>query len=277
METRPPFAFKELFTFLIGDMAKAVCGRSGEPQQQKATRAEAASHMILGFLPRDVIEGMLAGHCMMFHELMVDTVRHTLLGEMDTTRRATRSGIVEMDKCFARNLTRLEGYQRRPAEGQRDAQTAGTQAETEMVERTPRPVAPSGVASTSAVRDRAPAVETRVNPPVAEAPSQIMDDAQFAPEVIAACRANPAAMAAIDAGDAEAFALAMGIVMPGEADLAAAGGEAEGLDRQPPAVRQAVSAIPLPQAESAGVRALSPDIAVGLDAPAVTPGLVSGI
>jgi hypothetical protein len=52
------------------------------------------------------------------------------------------------------------------------------------------------------------------------------------PEAIAACRANPEAMAALDAGDPERFARAMGVDQPGEAYLAAAAGKGGVFDRQ---------------------------------------------
>jgi hypothetical protein len=44
------------------------------------------------------------------------------------------------------------------------------------------------------------------------------------PEVIAACQASPEVMAALDSGDAERFARAMGIKQPSDAFLAAAAG-----------------------------------------------------
>ena len=60
---------------------------AGETKDQQAARAVAATHMILGFFPRDVIEAMLAGRCVMFHELIVDSLRDTLRGEVDTSLR----------------------------------------------------------------------------------------------------------------------------------------------------------------------------------------------
>ena len=108
MDTAAEFGFKELFNYVIGEMAKAVSERNGETKQQQSTRSQAVVRMIMGFLPRDVIEAMLAGRCVMFHEVTTDSVRDTLRGEMDTMRRATRSGIVAMNKSFAGNLGLLE-------------------------------------------------------------------------------------------------------------------------------------------------------------------------
>src|SRR4051812_2415894 len=114
MQPNARFGFKELLTHMVSDMARAVSERNGEGSEQKLARLEAATHMILGFFPRDVIEAMLAGHCVIFHELTVDSVRDTLRGEIDTMRAHTRSNIVALDKCFGNNLTRLERYRNRP-------------------------------------------------------------------------------------------------------------------------------------------------------------------
>ena len=121
MDTQPAFGFKELLTCLIADMAKAISERNGETRQRQFTRSQAATAMILGFRPRDAIEAMLAGHCVMFHEVIVDSVRDTLRGELDTVRRGTRSNLVALNKSFAGNLGLLERYQLRPSEGSRDA------------------------------------------------------------------------------------------------------------------------------------------------------------
>ncbi len=263
MDTQPAFGFRELLNHVVGDMAKAVCERGGESKQQQFARYQATVHMIMGFLPRDVIEAILAGHCVMFHEMMTDSVRVTLRGEADGTRRATRGNIVAMDKVFGNNLARLERYQTRPAEGRRDApevlpSTAPNAAEPG--ERMPAPAepalspaahadaapiqvppmeAPQGLAPQGlAPQGLAPMAETRdvplrtaldaLPPHLREA----MIDYQPAPETIAACRANLEAMAALEAGDAERFAQAMGIDMPSEAYITAASTPGSPFDRK---------------------------------------------
>ena len=244
MDTRPAFGFKELFNHLVGDIAKAIAQRGGESKQQQITRSEAAIHMIMGFLPRDVVEAILAGHCVMFHELMVDTTRHTLLGEVEATRRATRSGIVAMDRAFANNLTRLEQYRLRPSDGRRDAPEAAP------VDAQPETVAPT---SDPVVETRPAVVATRDLP---TARPDHRDDATteatlyFSPsvEAIAACEANPEAMAALQAGDAERFAHAMGIDAPSGEFLAAAANSGSLFNRHASETRVAGAAPAEPKA-----------------------------
>ena len=258
----PAFGFKDLLTHIVGDVAQAVCERNGETKARQAGRSQAAVFTIMGFLPRDAIEAMLAGHCVMFHELMVDSVHDTLRGELDTTRRATRGGIVAMDRAFANNLSRLERYQLRPAEGRRDgaeaaptptpeAATPGARASGPVAE-PPRaavrtaadatPGAPGSVADKPAAQTSAaqtPATQTPASQtPASRSSASVTGTAGLfhpSPEAIAACRANPEAMAALEAGDPERFARALGIDQPAEAYLAAAAEKGSVFDRQGPA------------------------------------------
>jgi hypothetical protein len=270
MTTQPAFGFKELFAHVVGDMAKAICERNGETRQQQFARSEAAVHMIMGFLPRDVIEATLAGHCVMFHEVITDSVHDTLRGEVDTMRRGTRGNLVALNNAFWGNLDRLERYQLRLAEGRRDVPGVQTPDLGPEVRATPTPEpaaeapplaartqpAPAGTLHAPVQTPPAPAqtlhasAGTPVRAPVltpAQTPAQTMvaetRDVQahagaetiavrlpettvpYRPsaEAIAACRANPEAVAALDAGDPTRFARAMGIDMPSEAYLAAAG------------------------------------------------------
>jgi hypothetical protein len=134
MDPQPTFGIKELLTHVVADIAKAVGERSGESRQCNYDRTEAAARSIMAFQPRDVIEVMLAGNCMMFHEMIVDSVQATLRGEETATRRAARGNIVAMDKAFGNNLALLESYRTRQAA----ATPADAQTEVEIAERVRR-------------------------------------------------------------------------------------------------------------------------------------------
>jgi len=215
METQPEFGFKEPFTHLVGDMAKAVSQRPGETTQQQNARSQAATYVVMGLQPRDVIEAMLAGHCMMFHELLVDSMRNTICGEADPVRRATRASIVSINQAFDNCLSRLEYYQTRPSEGHRDAAGSASAPEVKSAagaarkQDTPARARPEmsspGIGTKPGARDLEATVVFK--------PSQ---------EAIDACIASPEAMAALDAGDPVRFARAMGIEEPCEAYITAA-------------------------------------------------------
>jgi hypothetical protein len=134
MDMQPLSGPEQLLVHIVSDMAQAVSQRRDEPQSRQLARAQAAAQTILAFLPVDAIEAMIAGRCVMLHELIVDSVQTTLRGELD----ATRSGIVAMDKAFGANLVRLEQYRARHTDSTADAAPAHARAETEIADRVHR-------------------------------------------------------------------------------------------------------------------------------------------
>jgi hypothetical protein len=141
MEMQTELGFQALFNHIVGGMAQALCDRPGETKEQQFARFQGASHTIMAFSPRDPIEAVLASRCVMFHELIVDSAHDTLHGEANPKLRAARGNIVAMDRAFGANLTRLEKYQTRKAEGRReslDAAAAGAVGEREIGDRVKR-------------------------------------------------------------------------------------------------------------------------------------------
>jgi hypothetical protein len=255
MDQQPAFSFRDLFRFVISDMVKAIAERDGEAQEQRFARSQAAAHMILGFSPRDVAEAMLAGHCVMLHEVMTANARTTLRGGDDAKQRGPRSNVIGLNKAFNDNLDRLERHQQRPAEGCRDAAkeqipvtpdsaSAPPTATTEPQPQ-PRPAAQgpnralrrqaaraemrAAAAESRAASRRPPATSSQTMPDRVAMPDQLPPDiAEIAarhsssPEAMAACKANPEAIAALQSGDPVGFARAMDIEHPCEAFLSAA-------------------------------------------------------
>jgi hypothetical protein len=236
MATSQQYGFNELFAHLIGEIAKSVCERSGETAQQQFARSQAAVHMIMGFLPRDVTEALLAGHSLVLHEMMLASVHDTLHGEADATRHATRSGLIAMNKEFNNNLALLARYQARPAAGRRDIAeprpdgviTAKTGATLTPAAATLKPAVPQAptpsqhTPAQSTQADTAGSVAQKELDWLAEHDPEARMQYHPSPAVLAACQANPEAMAAMAAGDPERWAKAMGIAIPDEAFLAAA-------------------------------------------------------
>jgi hypothetical protein len=94
--------------------------------------------MNMAFQPEDVIEAMIASHCVMFHELIVDSLHDTLIGEDPASRRPARSNIVAMDKAFGNNLARLEAYRTRRVEASHDIQPMPARDEADISDRVRR-------------------------------------------------------------------------------------------------------------------------------------------
>lgn len=239
MASTPEFGCNELFASVIGEIAKAVSERGGETAQQQLARSQAAVHMIMGFLPRDVVEALLAGHCVMLHETMLASVHDTLLGEADAMRRSTRSAVIAMNKEFNGNLGHLERYQARPVLARRDAPAVPPAEVTSSGTGTSVPPMPSGLPR-AVPEAPTPSTATQAVPPLPAQPNMVGSAAQNAldwlmehdpeatmeyhpsPAMLAECEANFEAMAALAAGDPERFAKALGIAIPAEAFLQAA-------------------------------------------------------
>lgn len=138
MDTQPASGIKDVIASIIGQVSAAVSQRAGESAQRQDDRDSAATDAIMAFQPRDAVEALLASHCLMFHELIVADVHRTLCGEDPATQRATRSGIVAMDKAFGANLTRLK--QRRTA-SLKETPPADDRTETDIADRIRRHLA----------------------------------------------------------------------------------------------------------------------------------------
>jgi hypothetical protein len=118
MPTQPEFSVKAVITYVIDDIAKAISEHQGEGKQNQSVRAGVATTMIEDFHPSDVVQVMLAGQCVMFHAVMINSIRETLRGELETMRHATRSNIVAMNRSFHMNLDRLDRCQMHAAASQ---------------------------------------------------------------------------------------------------------------------------------------------------------------
>jgi hypothetical protein len=224
MDTEPSFGFEHLVSFAVTEMATAVSVRYGESPAQQFARCQAAVHMVMGFQPRDATEVMLAGHCVMLHEVMTADIRDGLRGEAATNRRT----LIALNKAFNDDLDRLERYRQRPAEGKRDA--------PEVPPITASAAVPAAKPEVPSVKDfQANAVESADSPvpaklnraarrQAARAESRAVATASRAAsrQTVTNCRANPDAMAALAAGDPDCFARVLGIATPSAAFLAAA-------------------------------------------------------
>lgn len=214
--------FEACCTTIIGDMAKALCERNGETPEQRIVRGQAVIHMIMGFLPRDVIEVTLASHCVMFHELMVAGVHDAFCAEEAKVRRAELHGLIAMNKAFCGNLGHLARYQKRVAEGSHEA-----------------PAESQAASGAGTVAGRAAGAESAQDPGRAEAepvpsdPGKSSATCRPTDEAIAAGRDNAAA-AAIRSGDPVGFARAMGIGRPSADFLAAARAPGSPFDLEAP-------------------------------------------
>ncbi len=153
MQATQDMNFQDHFTHVIGEMAEAIAVRPNEDDAKRRRRAAAAVRSIMSYRPRDATEVMLAGHAVMYHEVIVDNIQRSLRGEPDQARRATRANIAAMDRAYLSSLRDLRLYQKRPDEGRRELPAARTEAE----DAPPRPAPAAQPAPVSKARPPVPA------------------------------------------------------------------------------------------------------------------------
>jgi hypothetical protein len=150
MDTTPTFGLQqEVLTHVISDMGQALGVRDGESREQWFARAQRSAQTILAFQPADAVEAMIASHCVMFHEMIVDTVQTMPHGATEATCRATRNSIVAMDRAFSNNLVRLRQHRAGRVAAAAEPPAAEAFAETEIADRMRRhqPDAPAEAAA----------------------------------------------------------------------------------------------------------------------------------
>ena len=123
----------DVFTHAVREMADAISDRPGETREQSLVRSQVATQMILGLAPRDLPEAMLAGHGIMFHALLTDSIRRAFQDESDTTRQNARRSnlgmIVALSRSFHRSLSKLEEYQSFPERSEAEPDAAKPEAD----------------------------------------------------------------------------------------------------------------------------------------------------
>jgi hypothetical protein len=112
----PPFGFDRLMTEMLRGFAETVADRSGETETQRYSRYQTAIFTVMAFLPRDALETMVAGQCLMLHHLSRDGTRDLLRGQPEMTRLRTRSQLIGIGRLFLKNLEQLIRLQARPIE-----------------------------------------------------------------------------------------------------------------------------------------------------------------
>jgi hypothetical protein len=132
MDTQPAYGIRNVIASIAGQVADSVSERPGESLQRRDDRKRTAVDTIMAFRPGDPVEAILSSHCVMFHEMIVADVHHTLCNEQRPTQRATRNGIVAMDKAFGANFTRLRQHR---APRPRQMQPGDGLAETDIADR----------------------------------------------------------------------------------------------------------------------------------------------
>jgi hypothetical protein len=177
MQASSEFGFGQLITELLRGLADAIADRPGETEAQRFARHQTAIFSVMAFMPRDAMETMLAGQCVMFDHLMRDAARDLLRNEAEPVKRRIRAQLTGLGRSFLRLLAEFRRLQSRT--GQQTAALPDA-----------RPVPPADAAqktlNTAAARPAAavsepPTAATGPIPPAVVDPASDASPTQVAP------------------------------------------------------------------------------------------------
>jgi hypothetical protein len=115
MNTDTGFTFQTAMSEITREVIETVADRPGDSPARRVARHQMTAWSILSFLPRDPVETMLAGQCVIFDHLLRDGVRDTLRGQHQDIKLRTRPQHVASAKMFLANLDKFEHMQTRLA------------------------------------------------------------------------------------------------------------------------------------------------------------------
>ncbi len=133
MQQPPPFGHEQIFTEIIRRVLDTVTVKPPRSPERGAAAKQAAVCSVMAFNPRDPVEAMLAGQCVVYDHLLHDGAKDLLEGMTQELVIRARPGVLAAGKMFLGTLGMLVRMQRRP-----EAQLAFGRP---LPEPTPEPVA----------------------------------------------------------------------------------------------------------------------------------------
>src|SRR5258708_24564163 len=82
--------------------------------EQKYSAVQTVICTLMAFQPRDPLEAMMAGQCVVYDHLMRDGARDILRGQTDDTKNKGRRSILATGKVFLETMRELTRMQARP-------------------------------------------------------------------------------------------------------------------------------------------------------------------
>ena len=114
------------------EVIETVTNRHGNSPARRIVRQQATASSISSFQPRDPMETMLAGQCVIFDHVLRDAARDTLGGHDPDIKLRARPQVLATGKMFLAHLDKLKTLQARLAE-EPVAQAPGKKAAASIV------------------------------------------------------------------------------------------------------------------------------------------------
>ena len=115
MQPDPNFGYAQIVTELMRGIIETISDKPVIAPERRASIMQTAVCSIMAFNPRDPVETMLAGHCVVYDSMLRDGVREMSNGEGGQATIKARTGVLACGKVFLAAMAMLLRMQRRPA------------------------------------------------------------------------------------------------------------------------------------------------------------------
>lgn len=113
MHTNSGFTMMNVMGEIRRKVVEAVADRPEDTSASRFVRQAATVLTLTAFLPRDPVEAMLAGHCVVFDNLLLDSARDILHGQPIEMKLRTRNQSLAFGKQFLAQIEKFEQRQSR--------------------------------------------------------------------------------------------------------------------------------------------------------------------
>ena len=115
-QAAPAFGFQQLTGEIIRGVVETVAERTGDTEAQRFARTQTVVFSIMAFLPRDAMETMLAGQCVVFDHVLRDGARDLLRGQAELIKLRARPQLNATGNMILKTLSHLDRLKSRPGE-----------------------------------------------------------------------------------------------------------------------------------------------------------------
>jgi hypothetical protein len=115
MQADSTFGYDQIVTELMRGIIETISDKPGITPERRASIMQTAVCSIMAFNPRDPVETMLAGHCVVYDSMLRDAVRELSQGQGGQATIKARTGVLACGKAFLAAVGMLLRMQCRPA------------------------------------------------------------------------------------------------------------------------------------------------------------------
>lgn len=116
MQTDTGFTFETAMGEICQGVIETVADRPGDSEAKRFARHQTTAWTMMSMRPRDPLETMLAGHCVIFDHMLREGARDLLRGQSEQIRLRARPQVHASGKLFIVHLDKFEQMARRPAD-----------------------------------------------------------------------------------------------------------------------------------------------------------------